>query len=57
MIQLKIADSETETMKVSLIVNNKHPPPPPPSGIKELKKDDPLGEDIPLTIYRQACTG
>ena len=54
MIQLKIADSETETMKVSLIVNKKQPP---PSGIKELKKDDPLGEDIPLTIYRQACTG
>ena len=44
--------SQTETMKVSLTVNKKQQKKPP--GIKELKKDDPWGEEVQ---YRQACTG
>lgn len=45
--------SQTETMKVSLTVNKKQQQKKPPA-IKELKKDDPWGEEVQ---YRQACTG
>lgn len=45
--------SQTETMKVSLTVNKKQQQKKTP-GIKELKKDDPWGEEVQ---YRQACTG